>query len=83
MMSRISELGGTISQRRIANLSEAAGVGVACRSSQVEGKATLVVNCAGLMGGSLAGDDATVKPIRGQILRVKPTRSSLARCEAR
>lgn len=71
MMSRIVALGGSITQRRVSSLEEAA--------TFMEGGASLVVNCAGLFGGRLAGDDSSVVPIRGQIIKVAPTKPTLSR----
>ena len=36
------------------------------------GPPTLIVNCAGINGGMVAGDDGTVVAIRGQIVKAKP-----------
>lgn len=56
--SRFAELGGTIELRRISRITEAAAPG------------DLVINCAGVGAGELAGDDL-VHPIRGQVVRVR------------
>lgn len=58
LRDRFADLGGGIEERTVGGPSEFAG------------EARVVVNCAGLGAGDLAGD-GTVHPIRGQILRVR------------
>jgi D-amino-acid oxidase len=57
LVARLQRAGGVIDQRRITTLAEA---GAVC---------PVVVNCAGLGAAELTGD-ASVFPIRGQVLRV-------------
>ncbi len=64
LVDRLNESGGEIEVRSVPSLEE------------LEGTATLVVNCAGLHGGKLAGDD-TLVPVRIQAVRV--TNPGLAR----
>lgn len=63
----ISERGGTFVRRKIDTLDEI--------------NSDIIINCAGLYGGKLAGDDDTVMPVRGQIVKVfqpKVTEFSIA-----
>jgi len=69
-------LDGTRPQRRVAGAREnRREVGELDKGSKHNAEAPLlVVNCAGLWGGKLAGDDTSVVPNRGQIVRVTPPR---------
>lgn len=58
LLDRFVESGGTVEQRRISSLAEAAD------------EARVIVNCSGLGSRGLIGD-ASMSPIRGQIVRVK------------
>jgi D-amino-acid oxidase len=58
LMERFASSGGTVQQRTLSSLDEVAG------------EASVVVNCAGLGAHDLVGD-ASMQPIRGQILRVR------------
>lgn len=58
LVGRFTELGGTIEQRAVAALDEPLAA------------AAIVVNCSGLGSRTLAGD-ATMYPIRGQIIRIE------------
>lgn len=57
LVARLGRAGGTTEQRRITTLDEAMAI------------SPVVVNCAGLGAAALAGD-ATLSPIRGQVVRV-------------
>ena len=59
LIERLARLGGRIVDREIASLDEALA------------ETPVVINCAGLGGGPLAGDDS-IYPIRGQIVRLAP-----------
>jgi D-amino-acid oxidase len=58
LMDRFAASGGTVQQRTLSSLDEVAG------------EASVVVNCAGLGAHDLV-DDASMQPIRGQIVRVR------------
>jgi D-amino-acid oxidase len=58
LMNRFAASGGTVQQRTLSSLDEVAGV------------ASVIVNCVGLAARDLVGD-ASVQPIRGQIVRVR------------
>ena len=58
LMNRFSASGGTVQQRTLSSLDEVAG------------EARVVVNCVGLGAHDLVGD-ASMQPIRGQIVRVR------------
>jgi D-amino-acid oxidase len=57
-MNRFAASGGTVQQRTLSTVDEVAG------------EASVVVNCAGLGAHDLVGD-ASMQPIRGQIVRVR------------
>jgi D-amino-acid oxidase len=58
MMDRFAKAGGSVERRAVSSLAEAAE------------EARVVVNCAGLGSRDLVGD-ASVRPIRGQVVRVR------------
>jgi D-amino-acid oxidase len=58
LMNRFAASGGTVQQRTLSSLDEVAG------------EASIVVNCVGLAARDLVGD-ASMQPIRGQIVRVR------------
>jgi D-amino-acid oxidase len=58
LMNRFAASGGTVQQRTLSSLEEVAG------------EASVVVNCVGLAARELVGD-ASMQPIRGQIVRVR------------
>ena len=58
LMDRFAASGGTVQRRTLSSLDEVAG------------EASVIVNCAGLGAHDLVGD-ASMQPIRGQIVRVR------------
>ena len=58
LMDRFAASGGTVQRRTLSSLDEVAG------------EASVIVNCVGLGARDLVGD-ASMQPIRGQIVRVR------------
>lgn len=67
LLERVCALGGTVERRAVASLEEAAA------------GADVVVNCAGLGARELAGDPS-VRPVRGQVVLVRPLRGARVPC---
>jgi D-amino-acid oxidase len=68
--------------RHLAALRERAGGVRVAEVRALEGVAPLVVNCAGLAAGALAGDDAVV-PVRGQVVHVRAPAATPCICDER
>jgi D-amino-acid oxidase len=62
LLDRFAASGGSVQRRTLASLDEVSG--------EVSGEARVIVNCVGLGALDLVGD-ASMQPIRGQIMRVR------------